>query len=58
MNGSTYEVAEPEDKVRMCHCCDCLDGDDCTVDVEKAGFCYKDFRKDDRQVVFKKMEER
>lgn len=57
LRGREYEVVEKKEST--CLLCDMYDGapdDPCNADIEVCGFCYKDFRNDNKSVIFKKIE--
>lgn len=58
LNGRKYEVVEK--KENTCLLCDLYDGapdNPCSADVEVCGFCYKDFRTDNKSVAFKEVKD-
>lgn len=49
-----YIVAEAVDELKPCKECAFNRDDDCAVNIEIAGLCYKGMRFDDKQICFKR----
>lgn len=57
IDGVEFVVEEVADKKKPCVDCAFCEKDNCTARLEFVGLCYSGMRSDNKQVVFKKVEE-